>query len=650
MCGIVGILDPRAVRSDQDSEALLGSMALRMMDRGPDASGTWVDQNAGIGLGHRRLSILDLSDAGAQPMISKDGRWVITYNGEIYDHDQLRVDLEKNGVSPRGHSDTELLVEAIALWGLASTLERIDGMYALGLWDRQWRTLTLVRDRMGEKPIYYGTLDNGDVVFASTLDAIAAHPAFVPDIDRDALSLFFRYKYIPAPWSIYKGIKKLEPGNLVEISSDGTVGEPRAYWSYFDLLARPAFSGTAYDVVDELEFLLRRSVRRRMVADVPLGAFLSGGIDSSVVVALAQQESSTPIHTFTIGSTDKTYDESNDARLTARHLGTRHDELTVTDVDVMKVIGQLGAIYDEPFADSSQIPTRLVSELARRDVTVALSGDGGDELFAGYNRYVWVPAICRRLERIPVPLRSTLGNIGERVPPRWWDRAGRAIPSSRRPRMLGLKVSKVMGVTSAESPYEVFNRLVSHWPEPNRIVLGAREPMTVHSDASRWPNVEGIAEHMSAVDMITYLPDDILVKVDRAAMSVSLETRVPLLDRSIVELAASVPISMKIRDGQSKWPLRELLSRYVPRDLFERPKAGFGIPLDSWLRGPLKSWAEDHLFGSAASEMLDSDLLRQTWKDLQSGRRNEEYKIWDAVMFSAWCEERGIRPSIESDG
>lgn len=643
MCGIVGVLDPRRHRSEAEATRLVTAMADCMVPRGPDGAGAWADPSAGVAFGHRRLSILDLSEHGAQPMRSADGRWVLTYNGEIYDHGSLRRDVEAAGAILRGHSDTEILLEAIARWGLVPTLQRVDGMFALGLWDTVERRLTLARDRMGEKPLHYGTLANGEVVFASTLDVIAAHPDFDLPVDRDALAAFFRYKYVPAPQTIYRGIAKLEPGCVVEIGADATVGTPEPYWSYFDVVAAGAtFEGSADDAVEELDRLLRRSVRRRMVADVPVGAFLSGGIDSSTVVAAAQAESDRPVRTFTIGSTDRDYDESSDARAIAAHLGTSHTELVVTDADALAVIEQLGGIYDEPFADSSQVPTRIVSELARRDVTVALSGDGGDELFGGYNRYVWVPAIWRQLERVPQPLRARGGRAAAAVPPDWLDRAARLLPEARRPRQLGLKVAKVLDVADADSPYEVFNRLVSHWHDPEALVPGATEVSTIHSDPRRWPEVAGIVDHMAAVDAVTYLPDDILTKLDRATMSVSLEGRIPLLDRDIVEFAASLPMSMKIRDGETKWPLRRVLERRVPRDLFERPKAGFGLPIEEWLRGRLRPWAEHHLFGPATDGVLDRTLVRRAWDDHLSGRRNEAYGLWDIIMFSVWAEARGV--------
>ena len=638
MCGIVGVLDPRRRRPSDDTERLLDSMAEPMRSRGPDGSGTWVDEQAGIGLGHLRLSILDLSEHGAQPMVSADGRWVITYNGEIYNHRELAGDLRSAGVKLKGHSDTEVLIEAVARWGLDSTMDRVDGMYAFGLWGREERTLTLVRDRMGEKPLYYGAIGSGEVLFGSTLDVLAAHPGFDRPVDRNALALYFRHKYVPAPWTIREGIFKLEPGCKVQVTADGAVGEPEQYWSYYDVVERGAtFSGTAEDAVDELDRLLRRSVQRCMVADVPVGAFLSGGIDSTAVVAVAQQVASHPVKTFTIGSTARDYDESSDARSVAAELGTDHTELIVTDADALRVVEQLGAIHDEPFADSSQVPTRLVAELARNDVTVALSGDGGDELFAGYNRYAWVPGIWKQLERTPMALRRRGATALGAVPPNRWDQAAQLIPTSRRPRMLGMKVGKVAGVADASSAHEVYNRLVSHWQQPTDLVPGSIEPPTPHTDRNRWPNVPGIVEHMSAVDAVTYLPDDILCKVDRATMSVSLEGRIPLLDRYIVEFAASLPTQFKMRNGAAKWPLRQVIDRYLPRADMDRPKSGFGVPIEEWLRGPLKEWAGDHLFESAPAEYLAEAPIHSAWTDHQSGKRNNAYELWDVIMFSAWA-------------
>ena len=641
MCGIAGLLDPRHRRVEEETDGVLRSMTEPIKPRGPDGYGSWVDPVHGIGFGHRRLAIIDLSSAGHQPMTSADGRLVISYNGEIYNHHELANELLELGVRFRGHSDTEILLEAISHWGVRGALERADGMWAFALWDRTERRLTLARDRFGEKPMYYGTLGSGDVVFGSTIDALRRHPEFDRSLDPDALALYFRHKYVPAPRSIYTGIAKLEPGHLLRIGPDGAIGRPEAYWSYFDVVGRGVtFTGDERDVVDRLDELLRRSVRRRMIADVPVGAFLSGGIDSSTVVAVAQQVHDSPVRTFTMGSTDADYDESDAARGVARHLGTDHTERIVTGEDALAVVDRLADMYDEPFGDSSQIPTFLVSELARSKVTVALSGDAGDELFGGYNRYSSVPRLWRRFEPVPLALRRGAVAVLDRVSPNVWDRAARVVPRSRRPPQVGLKVTKALQVAGATSPHDAFLRLVTHWPEPERLVRAGREPATVHSAAHLYPRTAGIVEHMMAVDGVTYLPDDILVKVDRASMAVSLEGRIPLLDRDIVEFAAGLPISMKIRPGAVKWALRQVLGRYVPTALFDRPKAGFGLPIDDWLRGPLKAWAEDLLAAPLVRENLDWSLVEATWRSHQSRRRNHAYELWDVLMFAAWGQSR----------
>ena len=462
-------------------------------------------------------------------------------------------------------------------------------------------------------------------------------------VDRDALSLFFRYKYVPAPWTIYRGVSKLPPGTFLTVEPDGTVGQPVPYWSLAELAERRgSFGGSPGEAVDELDRLLRRSVSDRLVADVPVGAFLSGGIDSSAVVSIAQQESSHPVRTFTIGSTDSRFDESSPARAVAAHLGTDHHELIVTDADVLGVIDHLGRMYDEPFADSSQVPTRLVSELARAEVTVALSGDGGDELFAGYNRYVWAPRVWNQLARLPEPARRRAAQFVSKVPPATWDRASRVVPERRRPRMAGVKVAKVAGIADSGSPEELYLRLVSHWRSPEQLVHGSTEPATLASSPDRWPSRGDLVGRMQTVDSLTYLPDDILAKVDRASMSVSLEARVPLLARDVVEFALTLPTGLLIRDGRSKWPLREVLSRYVPAALVDRPKAGFGLPLDQWLRGPLRGWAAQRLSCAVVEEFLDVDLVQDAWLRHLSGSENRSYELWDVLMFVEWCDARGI--------
>jgi asparagine synthase (glutamine-hydrolysing) len=641
MCGIVGILDSRRRRSSDESGQLLEAMARTMTPRGPDGCGVWTDAAYGIGLGHRRLAILDLSPAGQQPMASANARFVISYNGEIYNHRELSAELEARGVRFRGHSDTEVLIEAFGRWGVRATLDRIDGMFAFAVWDRQRQELVLVRDRLGEKPLFYGRLRSGDIVFGSTIDALRHHPEFDCRINLDALALYFRHKYVPVPWSIYEGIKKVPAGHTVTIAADGTMTEPEPYWSYFDVVGRGVtFGGDEGDAVDRLDALLRRSVRRRLIADVPVGAFLSGGIDSSTIVAIAREESSGPVRTFTIGSTHAGYDESQAARQVAHHLGTDHTEQIVSGADALAVVDRLASIYDEPFGDSSQIATFLVSELARGQVTVALSGDAGDELFGGYSRYVSMPVLWKRFEPIPRPLRRVGARALGGVRPEVWDRAARVVPARRRPQQVGLKVAKALQVARARSPHDAFLQLVTHWPDPQRLVPGSHEPPTIHTDASRFPATPGIAEHMMAVDAVTYLPDDILAKVDRATMAVSLESRIPLLDRDIVEFAAGLPMSMKIRSGSSKWILRRVLDRYVPAALVDRPKAGFGLPIHDWLRGPLRAWAEELIASSAVREHLDARLLGDAWSAHQSGRRNHAYQLWDVLMFAAWAQAR----------
>lgn len=641
MCGIVGTLDAR--RRSDEIVRVIQAMADTMVERGPDGSGEWVDAEAGLGLGHRRLAVLDLSTAGAQPMTSHDGERVLTFNGEVYDHLELATSLRADGVDFRGHSDTEVLVESISRHGVRGTLDRIDGMFAFGVWDRRRKQLVLGRDRMGEKPLYYGTLGSGVFVFASTLDALRAHPDFDRPVDREALALYFRHKYVPAPWSIYAGIHKLLPGYTVTVEGDGTVGPPEPYWSLFDVVARGVtFDGSEDEAVDELQRLLDISVGRRLVADVGVGAFLSGGIDSSTVVAAAQRLSSAPVRTFTIGSPSSVYDEAVDARRVASHLGTDHTELEVSEEDALEMVLRTGRIWDEPFGDSSAVPTVLVSEMARRDVTVALSGDGGDELFLGYNRYEWVPTIWDRMRHVPVRGRRVGADVLRRVSPTSWDRLAKVVPASRRPRQVGLKVGKVLGVADASSPEEMFHRLTSHWVHPEQLVPSAREPLTIHSDPARWPASSGIVEHMAAVDAVTYLPDDILTKVDRASMSASLEARVPMLDRALVEFAVGLPVEMRLRAGVTKWPLRRLLSRSVPPELFERPKTGFGLAIEDWLAGPLTDWAGDCLRSPVIATFLDVDVVSAAWDLHRSGRQNLAYELWDVLMFASWADARSI--------
>ncbi|MBL8482425.1 MAG: asparagine synthase (glutamine-hydrolyzing) [Rhodocyclaceae bacterium] len=642
MCGIAGILG-----GDLRGDALLSAcraMTDAIASRGPDDQGHWLDATAGVALGHRRLSILDLSPAGHQPMRSASGRYVMVFNGEIYNHLEMRRELLLAQSAPqwRGHSDTETLLAGIDAWGLEQTIRRSTGMFALALWDTQQKTLSLARDRLGEKPLYYGWQGEGRahcLMFASELKALRAHPAFGGRVSRDALALFMRHNYVPAPHSIYTGIYKLPPASILVLDRAGRGGAPVAYWS----APHPATRGAPVvpapqQAVDELDVLLRDAVRQQMVADVPLGAFLSGGIDSSTVVALMQAQASRQVRTFSIGFDIAGYDEAVHARRVAEHLGTEHTELYVTAEQALKVIPRLPAVYDEPFADSSQIPTLLVAQLARAQVTVALSGDGGDELFGGYARYVLAARLWRRLEALPAALRKFAARLITAVPPQVWSGMG-ALVSSRLAR-LGDRLHKGAGVLASSDIDRLYLGLVSHWDEPAALVLGSTEPATVLN--GKPPLLDGLdeVERMMALDLVTYLPDDILVKVDRAAMAVSLETRIPLLDHRVVEFAWSLPLSLKLRDGAGKWILRQVLYRHVPPALIDRPKMGFGVPLDSWLRGPLRNWAEALLEPERLGRegWFDPAPIRRKWAEHLSGRRNWAYHLWDVLVFQAWLE------------
>jgi len=622
--------------------------------RGPDHTGIWLDPARRIALGHKRLSIIDLSPAGNQPMVSPSGRYVIVYNGEIYNHLEIRDEIEQDGNAPawRGHSDTETLLAAIELWGLKGALERCVGMFALALWDKRECSLSLARDRVGEKPLYYGRQGDGPeaaLVFASELKAFSPHPSFRQEINREALSLYMRHGYVPAPFTIYVGIRKLLPGCILTISAENSEPVIEAYWSGRAVAEQGAAQPldiSPDEAVDELEELLTTSVERQMLADVSLGAFLSGGVDSSTVVAMMQKRSSRPVKTFSIGFHEDAYNEAVHAKAVAAHLGTDHTELYVTAEQAMNVIPDLPAMYDEPFADSSQIPTFLVSQLARRHVKVSLSGDAGDELFGGYERYRMTSRFWSRLSRIPRSVRGVMARGLTTVSPRKWNAFASAIepvlPASARLALPGDKIHKGAGVLASRNVAELYHGLASSWRDPASVVIGGSEPSTILTrEMPAMTDLDDI-ERMMAVDLLTYLPDDILVKVDRAAMSVSLETRVPLLDHQVIEFAWRLPLSYKIRDGETKWVLRQVLYRHVPRELIERPKMGFGIPLGEWLRGPLRQWAEDLL----AEDRLEREgffrpaPIRRLWEAHLDGAVNEQYRLWIVLMFQAWLENQ----------
>jgi asparagine synthase (glutamine-hydrolysing) len=649
MCGITGFWSEGARGSGTSDD--LRRMTDALQHRGPDDSGVWVDPDTGVHLGHRRLSIVDLSPDGHQPMVSHDGRYVIVFNGEVYNFADLRRELTAGGDAPpfRGHSDTEVMLAAITRWGLEAAVRRFVGMFAFALWDRRERVLHLVRDRLGIKPLYYGWV-RGAFVFGSELKALGEHPGSDREIDRGALALFLRHGYVPAPHSIYRGISKLAPGTILSLPAPSERRQPVPFWearAVAEAGVARRFAGTPEEGVEELDRLLRDAVRLRMVADVPLGAFLSGGVDSSTVVALMQAQSDRPVRTFSIGVHEGGYDEAPEARAVAEHLGTDHTELYVTPQDALGVIPHLPEMYDEPFADPSQIPTFLVSRLARRDVTVSLSGDGGDELFAGYNRYTWVKRIWDVVGRLPRSARAGLGGALMAVAPETWDRwHGRlepVLPGALRHRYPGDKLHKLAQVLTADGPDAMFYSLISYWKNPSSVVIGGTEPPTALTDPAARARIGDLVERMMYADLVTYLPEDILTKVDRASMAVSLEARVPLLDHRVVEFAWTLPLALKVRDGQTKWPLRQVLYRYVPRELIERPKAGFGIPLDTWLRGPLREWAEDLLSEDALSRdgFFHAGPIRDKWRQHLAGTHNWQYLLWHVIMFQAWL--RGSR-------
>lgn len=648
MCGLVGAWDTaRRYGGREALRASVAAMADTLRHRGPDDAGVWCDEGIGLALGHRRLSIVDLSPQGHQPMRSRSGRYVVTFNGEIYNFGELRADLGDCGW--RGHSDTEVMLAAFEAWGVAGAVEKFSGMFAFAVWDGATHELTLCRDRLGEKPLYFGWQGN-TLLFGSELKALRAFPDFRPELDRESVALLLRHNCIPAPRTIYRGFHKLEPGTL-RVFPAGGPGRERSirYWFPQDaalagVAARAEGKVDFAQAADELEALLRRSIGRQMVADVPLGAFLSGGLDSSTIVALMQAQSSRPIKTFTIGFEEEAYSEAEHAWAVAKHLGTDHTELFVTAADALAVVPRLPVLYDEPFADASQVPTFLVSQLASRYVKVALSGDGGDELFGGYNRHFLGPRIWRTANSFPRMARILLGRILLGTSPEALDRAfGFAMPfMPRRLRYgnVGERLHKLAEACLARSPYALYRRLVSHWEDPGGIVLGVEEPRTLLDDAETWQGFGDFAEWMMCVDQITYLPDDILVKVDRAAMANSLESRVPFLDHAVIEWAWRLPIANKISKGVGKQVLREVLYRHVPRELVDRPKAGFGVPIDAWLRGPARDWAEALLDESRLRReaVFDPAPIRKRWHEHLSGERNWQYQLWDVLMFQAWQE------------
>jgi asparagine synthase (glutamine-hydrolysing) len=639
MCGIAGVLDLRGgagERLERAARAMNDSLA----HRGPDDQGVWSDAAVGIALAHRRLSIVDLSPAGHQPMVSACGRFIMIYNGEVYNKDELKPELEARGIRFRGHSDTEVMLEAFAASGVEPTVKRLIGMFTIALWDRRERTLTLVRDRLGIKPLYWAKFGER-FIFGSELKALRACPGWEPRIDRSSVAAYMRHNYIPAPRTIYQGVEKLRPGTILTLPWGG---EPRieTFWDARSVakagLADPLHE-TDLELTNRLEDLLRDAVGRRMVADVPVGAFLSGGIDSSVVVAMMKAANTGPVRTYTIGFDIPGFDEAKHATAVARHLGTQHTELRVTARQALEVVPKLPEIYDEPFADSSQIPTYLVSAMTRQNVTVALSGDGGDELFAGYNRYQLATRLWRSFALLPHPLRRMAAALITSIPADRWSQLLSVLPPRAQLGQIGDKLHKFASTLNVDGADALYRRIVTHW-EPEEVVPGVAEPRGLLWDTTVSKDFPNLLERMQFLDLATYLPDDILTKVDRASMAVALEARVPLLDHRVVEFSWRLPRNAKIRRGKSKLLLRQVLYRHVPPALVERPKMGFGVPLGEWLRGPLRDWAETLLDERRLRQagLLDAALVRKHWDEHISGRRNLPYLLWNVLMLEAWRE------------
>lgn len=628
MCGLSGCLKRSGVKGEISSQVLY-EMADQIRHRGPDSNGVWIDDRAIVGLAHTRLSIVELSEAGHQPMHSACDRYVLVFNGEIYNHLSLRKTLQNEGVTFdwKGSSDTETLLACFSVWGIIRTLQSTVGMFALALWDKHTQSLTLARDRLGEKPLYWGWQDEV-LLFGSELKSLKAHPSFNAKICRQALALLLRNNYISAPFSIYQGIEKLKPGHFITISADskGKLSKSEPYWSVNSVVeagGQNLFSGSDDEAIAILEERLGTAVSEQMLADVPLGAFLSGGVDSSTIVALMQKNSSRPVRTFTIGFEEALFNEAEHALAVSNYLKTEHTEVYVSAIDALKLIPDLPKIYCEPFADSSQIPTFLVSQMAKQHVTVALSGDAGDELFGGYNPYQFSPKLWRVLHKIPQPIRGTICQFGRSLP-------------------LSAKPGKLFEVGDAATKEELYRRLISHWADPAQIIIDTVEPTTLINQPTNWPVTDSFEHWMMAVDTQMYMVDDILVKVDRAAMANSLETRVPLLDHRVVEFAWKLPLSMKIRDGKGKWILRELLYRHVPRELIERPKKGFSIPLGSWLKGPLREWAESLLDPALLVQQgyFHPGPIRKIWQQHLTGKYDRSRQLWSILMFQAWLQEQ----------
>ena len=641
MCGLAGYLGGNSFESTEASKELLSLMSKNIIHRGPDSSGIWLDEESRLGLAHQRLSVLDLTKAGHQPMISRNNRYVIAYNGEIYNHLLLRKELKNSRQisSWKGSSDTETLLSCIQEWGLKETLSRIEGMFSFALWDRKNRELTLTRDRIGEKPLYYGW-QNSTFLFASELKALKVHPSFEGKLDKSSIDEYLRFNYVPGPNSIYKGIKKLPPGTFLTVSLDKKEPSlPIPYWNLLDVVKKGeenTFKGNDLQAVDKLEELLTSVVSQQLISDVPLGAFLSGGIDSSLIVAIMQKVSANPISTFTVAFKEKGFNEAIYAKGVANYLGTDHKEIQVTSHDALKTIPEMPKLFDEPFSDSSQIPTYLISKLAKENVTVSLSGDAGDELFGGYNRYVSAMSLASTFYKLPLSMQKILHSSLSLIPLNSLQKIGNLSNIDQ----LDSKFKKALIIMNSHNFQDMYLNLISSVPSSSNFVLNSanRKPFVLQKE--KWPSFRDFESCMMYLDTLTYLPDDILTKVDRSAMGISLETRIPFLDPKIIEFAWALPLNMKIRNGKGKWILRKLLNKLVPAKLTDRPKKGFAIPLGDWLKGPLREWSEDLLDPHKIKEqgIFDSSEIINKWNDHLKGSNDWHGFLWSVLMFQSWYE------------